>query len=151
MNSQIGIERGLKWLVHLVVVMIVCGSRLTACRRFCQSRRGRDAQGGSLRIILRKQSSRETASKFLKLKCRNYSPKHLSVILAQSRIGRPQIHSNRIFVKQDAFLWKAFFGGNDYAATNTSSACQCLDRRHQTGRFPLALGIPLRIRHSFTP
>lgn len=39
---------------------------------------------------------------------------------AKTASARPQIHSNRLFVKADAFLWKAFFGGNNYAATNSS-------------------------------
>ena len=37
---------------------------------------------------------------------------------AKTASARPQIHSNRLFVKTDAFMWKAYFGGSDYAATN---------------------------------
>lgn len=39
---------------------------------------------------------------------------------AKAASARPQIHSNRLFFKADALLWKAFFGGSDYAATDNS-------------------------------
>ncbi len=39
---------------------------------------------------------------------------------AKTASARPQIHSNRLFVKTDAFMWKAYFGGSDYAATNAT-------------------------------
>ena len=41
---------------------------------------------------------------------------------AKAASARPQIHSYRLFVKTDAFLWKAYFGGSDFAATNASLA-----------------------------
>ncbi len=41
---------------------------------------------------------------------------------AKAAAARPQIHSNRLFFKADGFLWKAFLGGSDYAATNSSLA-----------------------------
>ena len=39
---------------------------------------------------------------------------------AKTASARPQIHSNRLFVKTDAFMWKAYFGGSDYAAADTT-------------------------------
>lgn len=39
---------------------------------------------------------------------------------AKAASARPQIHSHRLFIKGDLFLWKAFMGGSDYAATNSS-------------------------------
>ena len=39
---------------------------------------------------------------------------------AKAASARPQIHSNRLFIKADGFLWKAFLGGSDYAATNSA-------------------------------
>jgi len=38
---------------------------------------------------------------------------------ARAASARAQIHSNRLFVKADGFLWKAFIGGSDYAVTNS--------------------------------
>jgi hypothetical protein len=39
---------------------------------------------------------------------------------AKVAAAQPQICSNRLFIKADGLLWKVFFGGNDYAATDTS-------------------------------
>ena len=39
---------------------------------------------------------------------------------AKTASAQPQIKSSRFFSKLDAFLWKAFSGGNDYAITNKS-------------------------------
>ena len=39
---------------------------------------------------------------------------------AKAASARPQIHSYRWFVKTDAFLWKSYFGGSDFAATDTT-------------------------------
>jgi hypothetical protein len=39
---------------------------------------------------------------------------------AKAASARPQIHSNRLFVKVDTFLWKAFFGGTDFAVADSS-------------------------------
>jgi len=40
---------------------------------------------------------------------------------AKAASARPQIQSNRLFVKTDGFLWKAFIGGSDYAATDSTT------------------------------
>ncbi|MBF8262681.1 MAG: mOMP-like family protein [Parachlamydiales bacterium] len=39
---------------------------------------------------------------------------------AKAASARPQICSNRLFFKVDTFIWKAFFGGSDYAVTDTT-------------------------------
>jgi hypothetical protein len=40
---------------------------------------------------------------------------------AQAASARPQLCSNRLYIKADGFLWKAFVGGSDYAATDSMS------------------------------
>jgi len=41
---------------------------------------------------------------------------------AKTAPARPQLNSNRLFLKGDGFLWKAFIGGNDFAAITEADA-----------------------------
>ena len=73
-----------------------------------------ESQGGSISTMKERVTALESQMEEI------FTSTTLGDFGAKVASARPQIHSYRLFVKTDAFLWKAFFGGSDFAITDTT-------------------------------